>query len=75
MDAVFSDNWYIAALPTRIPIGILEGFKKNLAVICHFVIEKFLMLKLFIQQKQKTAEYSKNPVQSSNIIMVQKINV
>ena len=39
MDAVFSDYWYMAALPTGIPIGILEGFKKNLAVICYFMIE------------------------------------
>ena len=72
MDAVFSDYLYMAALPTGIPIGILEGFKKNLAVLCHFVIE---IVELFIWQKHKTAEYSKNPAQTSNIIMVQKTNV
>ena len=37
MDAVFSDYWYMAALP--IPIGILKGFKKNIAVICYFMIK------------------------------------
>ena len=37
MDAVFSDYWYMAALPT--PIGILKGFKKILAIICYFTIE------------------------------------
>lgn len=26
------------ALPTEIPIGILEGFKKNFAVVCQFMI-------------------------------------
>ena len=65
MDAVFVDYWYnyITAMPTRIQIRI---FKKNFAVIMMFPL-----LKPFILPNQMTAEYFKNPAQTSNGIIVQ----